>query len=151
MSELRGLCEEAGLRSVRTVVSSGNVVFASDANETSVRAAPQQRLAAYAGKPVGVVARTAEELAESVAANPFPEAPKNRTVVLFTDDPLPADTLDRATGVGDERMRRGPRAIFIAYGSGMAASRLRIPAARNGTARNMNTAARLGDTAARIG
>ncbi len=46
MSELRGLCEEAGFRSVRTVVAGGNVVFASDANETSVRAALEQRLAA---------------------------------------------------------------------------------------------------------
>ncbi len=151
MSELRGLCEGAGFQAVGAFIASGNVVFASDGDETSVRMALEQRLAAYAGKPVGVVVRTSEELAEILAANPFREAPGNRAVVLFTDDPLPADALDRATGVRDERMRLGPRAITIAYGFRMADSRLRISAAKNGTARNMNTFATLAGMAGRVG
>ena len=151
MSELRRLCEDAGLRSVRTFIASGNVAFLSDADEAEVRAALEKRLEAYAGKPVGVLVRTAAELAEVLANNPFSEAPANRTVALFTDDPLPADALARAIGVRSERMRLGARSIYIAYGDGMAHSRLRIPAARNGTARNMNTVAKLAEMAAALG
>lgn len=37
------------------------------------------------------------------------------------------------------------------YGSGMASSKLRIPAARDGTARNMTTVAKLADMATKGG
>jgi uncharacterized protein (DUF1697 family) len=46
-------------------------------------------------------------------------------------------------------MRLGAREIFIHYPDGMGRSRLRIPAAKAGTARNMNTVARLAELAAR--
>ena len=42
-----------------------------------------------------------------------------------------------------EQLRLGKREIYILYGDGMADSRLRIPAAKGGTARNMNTIAKL--------
>jgi uncharacterized protein (DUF1697 family) len=45
----------------------------------------------------------------------------------------------RAVNVG------GKREIYIHYGSGMARSKLRIPAAAAGTARNMNTIAKLAE------
>ncbi len=40
-------------------------------------------------------------------------------------------------------MRLGEREIYVHYGEGMAASKLRIPAAKSGTMRNMNTIAKL--------
>jgi hypothetical protein len=43
----------------------------------------------------------------------------------------------------DEELRLGRREIYVRYGFGMAASKLRIPAATKGTARNMNTVAKL--------
>jgi len=46
-------------------------------------------------------------------------------------------------GRNQEELRIGVHEIFIFYGDGMANSRLRIPAAKNGTARNMNTVAKL--------
>ncbi len=105
-------------------------------------------LEAYAGKRVGVLVRSAAEMAEVHAANPFADAPGNRTAALFVDEPLPKDALDQARYVAGEEMRLGPRAIYIFYGEGMAASRLAIPAAKAGTARNMNTVAKLAEMAA---
>jgi uncharacterized protein (DUF1697 family) len=100
-------------------------------------------LAAYAGKHVGVVVRTGEEMAAVLAANPFPENPPNRTVAIFLDEPPPADTLAQVVAPDGEEVRLGAREIYVRYGETMGRSRLRIPAARAGTARNINTVTRL--------
>ena len=46
-------------------------------------------------------------------------------------------------------MRLGAREIFVHYASGMGRSKLKIPAAQSGTARNMNTVARLAQLASK--
>lgn len=143
MAELRALCEAEGFARVRTYIASGNVVFATDRDEAQVRAALERRLAAYAGRPVGVLVRTADEMAAVLAANPFPDAPPNRTVAIFLDAPPPADALDRVRHRTTEQLALGRREIYVAYGDGMGSSRLVIPAAAAGTARNMNTVAKL--------
>lgn len=109
-----------------------------------------QRLQAYAGKPVGVLVRSASEIAGVVARNPFPQAAGNRVVALFLDGSLPADPLDGVTGLRDEQLALGTREIFIHYGDGMADSRLRVPCAQHGTARNMNTIGKLAAMAAAL-
>jgi uncharacterized protein (DUF1697 family) len=48
-------------------------------------------------------------------------------------------------------MRLGKREIYVFYGDGMADSRLVIPAGKAGTARNMNTVAKLAEMAAALG
>jgi uncharacterized protein (DUF1697 family) len=150
MSDLTGICEAAGFISVRTYIASGNVVFASRLVEARVKATLEKSLAVYAGKPVGVLVRNAAEIAEILAQNPFPDRPRNRTVAIFLDRPPPADTLSSIAGLADEEIRLGRREIYVFYGDGMAKSKLRIPAARLGTARNINTVARLADMAAKI-
>lgn len=147
MSELTAMCQDAGLLKVRTYIASGNVVFSSDADEADIKARLEARLQAYAGKPVGVLIRSADEIAGVLARNPFSDKPGNRTVALFVDGPLPADALNDARGVQDELMRLGQREIYVFYGDGMAHSRLRIPAGDAGTARNMNTVAKLAEMA----
>lgn len=146
MTELKAMCCDAGFARVQTYIASGNVVFQCDASSVDVKAALETRLQAYAGKPVGVIVRTAAEM----AANPFPRAAPNRTVAIFLDEAPPADALDQATCVRDEEMRLGAREIFVHYGDGMADSKLRIPAAKTGTARNMNTVAKLAAMAAKL-
>lgn len=143
MSDLTALCEQAGLVDIRTYIASGNVVCRSDRTEAEVKAVVEAALAAHAGKPVGVLVRTAAEMAQVLAANPFPDAAPNRTVAIFLDAPPPADALDKATGVQGEEMRLGRREIYVHYGDGMGQSKLSIPAAKAGTARNMNTVAKL--------
>jgi uncharacterized protein (DUF1697 family) len=148
MSELVAMCERARFGDIRTYIASGNVVFASKLTEPRVKRLLEAELVAYAGKPVGVLVRTAEEMADVALANPFPKAAPNRTLAIFLDAPPPADALTLARGVRDEEMRLGLREIYVHYGAGMGSSKLKIPAAQAGTARNMNTVAKLAEIAA---
>jgi uncharacterized protein (DUF1697 family) len=143
MAELRAMCEGAGFGMVRSFIASGNVVFESRHTAKQVAAALESRLHAYAGKPVGVLLRTGPEMAAVLAANPFPDAAPNRVVAIFLDAAPPVDALQHLSGQRDEDVALGVREIYVHYGDGMADSRLKIPAARNGTARNMNTIAKL--------
>lgn len=143
MADLRVLCEDAGFLEVRTYIASGNVVLQATGGADRVKSALEQRLAAYAGKPVGVLVRRADEMAQALAANPFPHAAPNRVLAIFLDDPPPADTLATVRHRRDEAIQLGVREIYVHYGDGMADSRLVIPAAKAGTARNLNTVARL--------
>ncbi len=143
MAELVRLCADAGFADVTTYIASGNAVFTSRLKEAAVKAALERRLAAFAGKPVGVCVRTGAEMADVLAHNPFRDEPPNRTVAIFLDAPPPPDALQAVRGRTDERLALGTREIYVAYGSGMASSKLRIPAAATGTARNMNTIAKL--------
>jgi uncharacterized protein (DUF1697 family) len=150
MSELKVMCEELGFTAVRTYIASGNVVFSSRKSEAAIKSALERRLADYAGKPVGVLVRTVEEMAQVAADNPFPKLAPNRTMALFLDRAPPADTLATVRGRKDEKIHLGRREIYIHYGEGMAQSKLVIPAARAGTARNMNTVAVLAKMAAEL-
>ena len=147
MSELKAMCVAAGFAKVWTYIASGNVVFQSAASEKRIKGLLEERLAAYAGKPVGVIVRTAGEMAAVLKANPFPDAAPNRTVAIFLDEAPPADALKHAVGRADEEMRLGVREIYVHYSDGMATSKLKIPAAKTGTERNMNTIAKLAQLA----
>ena len=143
MGDLKVMCKRAGFRAVRTYIASGNVVFESEKSESQVKVALEKKLRAYAGKSVGVLVRTSTELAQVLARNPFPKTAPNRTVAIFLDEAPPTDALKTVTGKKDEELRLGKREIYVHYGEGMGTSKLKIPAARNGTARNMNTVAKL--------
>jgi uncharacterized protein (DUF1697 family) len=143
MSDLKQICEELGFVPVRTYIASGNVVFESRKSEAAIRTALEKRLEAYAKKPVGVLVRTAAEMAQVAADNPFPKLAPNRTMAVFLDRAPPADALAGIRGRKDEQIRLGRREIYIHYGEGMAKSKLVVPAAKTGTARNMNTVAAL--------
>jgi uncharacterized protein (DUF1697 family) len=143
MRDLVHLCESEGFQSVRTYIASGNVLFESDLAEAEVKAVLEARLLTHAGRAVDVVVRTGAEMDAVSAANPFPDAAPARTVALFLDAPPAPDALDAVSGRQGEELRLGLREIYVHYGAGMARSKLRIPAAREGTARNMNTVAKL--------
>lgn len=148
MSDLRAMCEDAGFVEVRTYIASGNVVFESDQTASQVKDALERRLLAYAGKPVAVLVRTGAEMAQVLADNPFPQAAPNRTMAIFLDAPPPADVLETARRRVDEEIVVGRREIYIHYGDGMGSSKLQLKAAAAGTARNMNTVAKLAEMAA---
>lgn len=143
MADLRALCSDAGFSDVATYIASGNVVFRSNAKPDVVRALLEKQLLAYAGKPVGVLLRTAAEMAAVLKENPFASLPGNRTYTFFLDAAPPKDAIKAATGVSDEELRLGRHEIYVYYPGGMGESRLRIPAAKSATARNMNTVAQL--------
>lgn len=148
MSELKAMCEAIGFAHVRTWIASGNVLFTSALGETAVKKKLEEKLRDYAGKPVGVLIRTATEMAQVLADNPFPEAPGNRVVAIFLDEAPPADALDDIKNRKLEKLALGKREIYVHYGEGMADSRLTIPTAKAGTARNINTIAKLAELCA---
>lgn len=143
MSALKAMCESAGFADVRTYIASGNVLFTSGLGESAVKKKLEQQLHHHAGKPIGVLVRTAAEMAKVLADNPFPEAPSNRVVAIFLDDAPPANALEDVQHQKQERLACGTCEIYVHYGDGMADSRLAIPSAKTGTARNINTVAKL--------
>ena len=140
MAELKALCEGLGFDRVQTYIASGNVVFASEHSEADLHRALEAAILERYAKPLGVHVRSAAELAEVVAGNPWPSRPGNRVVAIFIDGPL---SLDGIIGQRGEMVKLGPRAIYVDYHDGMADTRLRIPAAKLGTARNLNTVTKL--------
>jgi uncharacterized protein (DUF1697 family) len=150
MTELKAMCEELGFGAVRTYIASGNVVFTSRKSESAIKAALEKRLHTYAGAPVGVLVRSASEMAKILADNPFAKMAPNRTVAIFLDKAPPEDALASIRGQNNEELRLGRREIYVHYGDGMGTSKLVIPAAKTGTARNMNTIATLAKMAAEL-
>lgn len=152
MADLRRICEEAGFEKVKTYIASGNVVFESTKKEVAVKAALEKGLEAFAGKGIDVIVRTAAEMAAVVADFPFKRVAKNRAVVIFLDKKPPASALEHVSGQDDEKVALGKREIHVAYGEkGIGRSKLKIPAAKEGTARNINTVAKLAEMASALG
>lgn len=148
MAELKLIAEEIGFEQPRTFIASGNLIFSSSQSESEVRDALQSRLEHHMGKPVAVMIRTAGEMAAVVDCNPFKDSPGRRVLTSFLPEPPPADALAQARGHDGERMALGRREIYVDYcGRLLGRSRLRIPAAEAGTARNMNTVGKLAEMA----
>lgn len=140
MAELRALCEELGLARVQTYIASGNVVFASDRDPADLRGLIEDALEARYGKRIVVLVRSAAQLAEIVAADPWPDRPGNRVFVLFTDE---APSLEGVRHQAGEELAVAAGAIYAFYPEVAGPSRLVIPASRTGTMRNMNTVRKL--------
>ena len=143
MAHLKDICCEAGFTNVETYIASGNVVFEGKASESKVKEELEASLRAYARKAVEVIVRTTSEMESVLKANPFSDLAPNYTVAIFLNEPPLASTLDHISGLKEEKIRLGVREIYVHYGTGMGRSKLKIPAAKSGTARNMNTIAKL--------
>jgi uncharacterized protein (DUF1697 family) len=150
MADLRALCAEAGFTRIETYIASGNVLFDSPAPVAKLRTALEARLQAYAGKPVGVFLRDADEIQGVLDDNPFPGLDARLTYAVFLHDVPPQDLLAGSRGLADEQVRAGRREIYVHYPRGMGSSKLRLPAAAAGTARNLNTVGQLADLCGRV-
>jgi uncharacterized protein (DUF1697 family) len=64
-------------------------------------------------------------------------------VAIFLDKRPGAKALEEITGQAGEQVRLGKREIYVHYVDGIGKSKLKIKAAVDGTARNMNTIAKL--------
>ncbi|HEV2569334.1 DUF1697 domain-containing protein [Sphingomonas sp.] len=151
MAELKAICDAAGFANARTYIASGNAVFASDLTESEVKTQLEPPLAAFAGKPIPVILRTAEEMKQVLDANPFPVAEPKFNYVLFLDSAPAPDAISSIRHRTAEEISAGTRELYIHYPTGMGKSKLVVPTARSGTARNMNTVARLAEMAAELG
>ncbi len=145
MTDLKAVADGLGFDGSRTFIASGNLLFTSAKSESEVKAMLETALTRHMGKPVGVMVRTAAEMAAAGKANPFASEPGNKVVAIFLDAAPPKDAAKMAKNVADERMALGVREIYVHYPSGQGPSKLRIPATVNGTARNMNTVVKLAE------
>lgn len=150
MDALKRIAEELGLESPQTYIASGNLLFASDQNEQALKAKLEKALGGHMGSAVPVMIRTAQEMSAVVEANPFAGEPGNKVVAIFLDQAPPRDAADAAKYAAGERIRAGRRELYVHYPSGQGPSKLVIPAAATGTARNMNTVAKLAEIAAEM-
>jgi uncharacterized protein (DUF1697 family) len=154
MQDLRRMCERIGLEDVKTLLNSGNVVFRSaarDANELEARL--ERETARRLGLKPAYFLRTADEWAEVVKRNPFPDEaardPGHLLAVLLKEAP-PRACIDalRAAIVGRERVEARGREAYFVYPDGVGRSKL-TPALIEkhlggaGTARNWNTVLKL--------
>ena len=147
MADLKAIAENLGLQAPRTFIASGNLLFTS---ESAIKSALEQAVRAHMSRDVGVMVRTAKEMADVVAANPFVDEPGNKVVAIFLNEKPPPDTLEAAQNVAEERMALGRREIYVHYPSGQGRSKLKIPAAASGTARNMNSVKKMAEMAEEV-
>ena len=147
MADLKRIAGELGLDNPTTYIASGNLLFASRKSERELKKALETAIENHMGKPVGVMIRTARDMAAVAAANPFADQPGSRVVAIFLDASPPKDTVTAAKNVADERIALGRREIYVHYPNGQGPSKLKIPAVATGTARNMNSVAKLAEMA----
>lgn len=153
MEVLRDICGSLKLRNPQTYIQSGNVVFGSAESDLAKLAA---RLESAIEKRCGfrpfVIVRTAAEMRDVVARNPFAGRmnldPAKLAVFFMATQPMPEVSqklLD--ISVGSEEIRPSGREIYIYFPDGTGKSKLppvldrtlKMPA----TARNWNTVNKL--------
>jgi len=146
MDDLRAIAQQLRLGSPRTFIASGNLLFVSGRNEKSLQRLIAKAVTERMGRSVGVTLRTAKEMIAVVKGNPFGDQAGNMVQAFFLNAPPPEDALEMARNIDDERIALGKREIYVAYGErGIGKSRLRLPLAEAGTARNMNSVAKMAE------
>jgi uncharacterized protein (DUF1697 family) len=148
MAELRALFGDAGYGDVRTYVQSGNIVVSSEAAPDALERAAAELISERFGFDVPVVARTRDELAAVVSANPLGDVADNpkRYQVSFLQAPLRDEVAERvrALVVEPEALVIAGREIYAWHPAGVARSKLWNGLAGQGlgvtaTARNWTT------------
>ena len=118
MADLRALVEQLGYRGVRTILNSGNVVFAGPrASVARVAGQIERALAKHLGVPVTVVVLTAPEFADAVAANPLVKIASDRSRLVFAVPSNPKDLVRLNPLIekdwAPEALAAGPRAAYF--------------------------------------
>ena len=147
MDDLKRIASGLALESPRTFIASGNLLFRSDEGEAAIKRALEAALAEHLGAPVDVMIRTAAALAQTLSANPFADEPGSKVAAIFFDEAPGGDAVARAKNVAGERLAPGKREIYVHYPHGQGRSKLRLGTRAPGTARNINTVARLAELA----
>lgn len=156
MADLRAVVEALHHTDVATYIQSGNVAFTGrDAPTTELAGELEAAIAERLGVAPRVVVLTRAELAEAVAANPFPDEPNPKAMhAAFRATPFPAaecEAVAVALAAARERGSREDarivgRAVYLHTPDGLANSELatRLAKPKAGvTARNWATVTKL--------
>ena len=156
MSDLRALAKGIGCRNVRSLVSTGNLVFeAEDIPVPAIEQALEKAFGDFHGKHVDIIVKTASDWRRIVASNPFPaeaEAQPDRVGIRIMRDPLRPGLADflRPYQTEGERVALVDGHVWVHYPGQISLSKLagQLTPKRMGgigTARNWNTVKRLGE------
>jgi uncharacterized protein (DUF1697 family) len=154
MADLRDLVSDLGFAGVKTLLQSGNLVFAG-ARKTDK--ALEKLLETETAKRLGVTAdyiiRSTAELEAVIAANPFPKEAKNdpaHLVVMFLKSAVTAQDVKGLSDLitGPEIIRGAGTELYIVYPAGIGTSKftsalIEKKLGTRGTARNWNTLLKL--------
>jgi len=143
--DLKAMGEACRFDNCRTFINSGNLLFTSDLGDAEAKRRLEKSVADYFGKPVPVYVRSATEMAEIVRRNPFAEDRPSWTFAYFIDEEPVQAMIDEARDVAGERLALGPRTVYVSYGAGIGKTKLKLPISKHGTARNMNSVARMAE------
>ena len=148
MAELRAALKGLGLQDIATYLASGNAVFTSDLEPAVLERAIHSAILERMSVGTTVLVRTAAEMAEVVADNPWPERaaePKKLHVAFLTAEP--AEVPDVSRYAPDEAEVRG-RAAYLWYADGAGRSKLTLTLPGvEATARNWSTVLALAELA----
>jgi uncharacterized protein (DUF1697 family) len=124
MAGLRDACTHAGFAEVSTVLATGNLLLRSGESRAAVLKKLRTIVNGF-GLDNAVVLRTPRELAQVVAANPFPDAvPRgSEFAVFFLAEPA-RDTGWIGEHSGPERLRLVGIDLYVDYSDGVSASPL---------------------------
>ena len=84
-------------------------------------------------------------MAQAAERNPFGDDKPSRVMAHFIEEKPARSMIDEARDVQGERLALGPRLIYVSYGEGIGKSKLKLPAIKQGTARNMNSVAKIAE------
>jgi len=162
MDALRALYESLKFEDVATFIQSGNVVFRTKERDL---AKASRRIGdgiekTFGFRP-GVVLRTAEEMREVIARNPFAarkDIEPGKLLVLFLDGLPDAECRKNVltVKVDREELRVDGRELYIYFPDGMGRSKLSTAAVERalkvaGTGRNWNSVLKLMEMAEKLG
>jgi len=156
MVDLREALEREDFEDVETVVASGNVLFSHDERPSEGLA---EKIAYVVRERFGfdtfAAVRSRDELAASIADNPFREDGEARFVhTIFLDRPLDPAAFEAFAKAydGPERLAPGEREFFVDYAVGVGRSMLdpamkkaKVLAGCRATARNLRSLQRILD------
>ena len=166
MADLREVVTSLGHTEVSTYIQSGNVLFSTaDTDNAKLAAALESAIEDRFGIWSSVVVLTRDELAQVLAANPYPDEPNPRLVhVVFLNAEPPRDLMTRISAAESasaakgsrDTVQAGGRVLFLHTPDGFGTSELAqavfkiiTPSAKNkklglaATARNWATATKL--------
>lgn len=161
MDSLRELYESLGLRDPQTYVQSGNVIFRTT-ERSLVRLAKriEDGIEQSFGFRPGVIMRTALEMREVIARNPFATRrgidPSKLLVTFLAGDPGP-EARDKILKLktDPEELRITVRELYIYYPNGMGRSKLSAAVLErtlqtSGTGRNWNSVTKMLEIAEKL-
>jgi uncharacterized protein (DUF1697 family) len=153
--EARGLAEAVGGTHVRSVISTGNLLFRSRKSPATLTRELEAACAALYGQPTEMIVKTADQWRALMKANPFPErsaASPARVLVWAMREPLPDSGLAqlRRRAAQNEAVERTKSGDIYMWFGGDDPNMSKLPAGFGlkslgavGTNRNWNTALKI--------